>query len=233
MFGNNNRNEQINTNTTFTPMYSSLSMLTIGAWNDKISLKFVPCTGKDDNGLNTYDRDKRVSTAISQENAAILYEKVKTEILPHLTAKDDVEKNVGVPIGDRESQNVLVIARKKDDEGNMRMYLTFYKGIGADGKSTSATTEVGYLFSQGSDVVDFDPVTGSGTEEIMDAQFMNFYGILKNHSDILPLAAHGIQHRENVAKKYSGNNFGGPSLPQQPSGNQSGGFMDIPEMPFM
>ena len=47
---NNNSNE-VSTNTTVNSFYSNLSQLTIGAWNDKINVRFNPSIGKDGNGL--------------------------------------------------------------------------------------------------------------------------------------------------------------------------------------
>ena len=90
-FGSNtNNSDVVSTNTTIMVLYSDLSSLTIGAWNDKINLKFSPSIGKDGNGLNQYDRERRANTALSQQNACTLYEMIRKEILPKLENKEEL-----------------------------------------------------------------------------------------------------------------------------------------------
>ena len=76
-FGGNNIN--VNTNGLF-QSYSDTSLVTVGAWNQQLSVKIRPAIGKDENGLTQYAQNKEqiINTSITQENAIVLvkaYEK--------------------------------------------------------------------------------------------------------------------------------------------------------------
>jgi hypothetical protein len=89
----------------------------VGAWNDKISLKFYESTGQDSNGLTVYS-DKPLSTALTQENASVLTEAIKTVILPHVISNDDTESSVTVSMNNTsDAQNVLTVKRTKNSDG--------------------------------------------------------------------------------------------------------------------
>ena len=95
-FGSNSNNNQndVSTNTSIMSFYSELSQLTIGAWNDKINLRFNPATGKDGNGLTQYNRDKKISSALSQVNASALYMEIKEKIMPMIAGEKEKEKKI-------------------------------------------------------------------------------------------------------------------------------------------
>ena len=208
---NNNSNDSVNTNTTIITMYSDLSSLTIGAWNDKINLKFNPSIGKDGNGLNQYDRDKRASTALTQTNACALLANIKTVILPKYQSGEDIGDgiNVAVSMGRADAKNILRV-EYKPYEGKNRFLLTLAQGV-SDNGTVSDDNKISYLFNQVETMTNYNSSTGSGDLSIDEAEFFNFVDILKRRTDILPNIAHSIRHSKEIGKRYSnnggGNNF--------------------------
>lgn len=232
MFDNNfsNRN-QVNTNTTLITWYSSDSKLVIGGWNYKLSIDFVPCTGKDANGFNVYDKDRRLHTALSHENAETLYKKIKEKIVPHIIAEDDVEKSISVMTKGKDSTNLITVARKKTDDG-MKMSITFYKGLGPDGKVEPSTQILTYPFAETEYMEDYDCNTGSGTEAKVPSQFYVFAAIIKKHISLIPVETHANRYSEAIVRSLS--NKYGNSGPQMPSGAApADNFMSsMEELPF-
>lgn len=229
---NNNSDNVVSTNTTITTMYSDLSSLVIGAWNDKINLKFSPSIGKDANGLNQYDREKRANTALTQSNSVALLEKYKKEILPKVQAKEDIGTgiNVAVSMGRSNAKNILMIEYKPDENGENRFYLTFAQNVSDDGK-VSDENKISYKFNQTETMTNYDPSTGAGDLSKEESEFENFIHILEHHTDILPMVAHSIRHSNEIGKRYANRSNNNSS---SGFGNQMDSFnMGMPEeLPF-
>lgn len=233
-FGSNNNNsDAVNTNTTIIPLYSDLSSLTIGAWNDKINLRFNPSIGKDGNGLNQYDRDKRASTALSQTNACALLAKIKKVILPvYQSGEVGDGVNVAVSMGRQNARNLLIV-EYKPYEGKPRFFLTLAQNVAEDGKVTDEN-KISYLFNQTETMNNYDSSTGQGELTIDEAEFFNFVGILKRRADLLPLISHSMRHSKEIGKKYTQGNSNGSGF-ENSFQNQSSNdnfLMNGEEIPF-
>lgn len=230
MFENNNRSNSINVNTTIIPWYSSTCRLTIGAWNDKLSLEFTPCTGQDSNGYNTYDKDKKVNTALTFENSCMLSLAIDKTLMPHIEAGDDTETSVSVMTGDKTNPNVIQIAREKTEDGTLGMSITFMKGVGSDGKATDATVINKFWFNSGEYIVDYDCNSGEHVGNIVPAQFLAFRTILMNHIKMLSMGVHATKYSKAIVdrlnERYGSN---GPTQPYTAPPNS--GFMTGYSMP--
>lgn len=206
-FGSNSNNNQndVSTNTSIMPFYSELSQLTIGAWNDKINLRFNPATGKDGNGLTQYNRDKKISSALSQVNASALYMEIKEKIMPMIAGEKEKEKKVvSVSMGSATSKNILSVEYKEDENSEYRVYLTLNKGV-TDQGIADGENSISYLFNQTEVMENYDPTTGSGDVKKLEGEFVLFTGILKKHSDLLPFVSHCMRHSKDISKKYASN----------------------------
>ena len=231
MFDNNNQSNQINVNTTLITWYSDTSMFTIGAWNEKISLKFTPCAGKDANGLNVYNREQTLSTALTLDKATVLFEKINEEIIPLLVEGNTDEKSVSLQLGGKESVNVLTVAREKNADGDMQLSITFLKGVNPDGKASTSTQIITYVFKDDEYMIDYDNTTGSGTTGKLSGQFKAFVDILKYHVFILPMSAHSSRYSKAVIDKI-GKKFNNGTNASLPTDSFSGGFSAMDELPF-
>lgn len=237
-FGSNtNNSDVVSTNTTIMVLYSDLSSLTIGAWNDKINLKFSPSIGKDGNGLNQYDRERRANTALSQQNACTLYEMIRKEILPKLENKEDIGTgiNVAVSMGRPEAKNLLIVEYKPDENKQNRFYLTLAQNVSDTGVVTDEN-KISYKFNQTEIMTNYDSATGSGTMETVESEFLNFVEVLRRRIDIEPMIAHSIRHSNSIGKKYANgsSNYSNQNNNQN-FGSFSNGFTseDVPdELPF-
>lgn len=228
-FGGNNSN-QVNTNTGFVLWYSTQAMLQIGAWNDKLSLKFTPSAGQDEQGLTIWNKEGKQQTALTIDNCVALFERCKVKILPHIEAGDDEEVSVGVAVGDTNAKGVVLIERKSVD-GKMKMFLTFIKNIGADGTANSGSSVVSYDFKQTECLDDYDYTKGTYTDVIEEGNFKGFLKLIENPSEWLPLAAHGIKHNDALKAKYSGGGSSGGFMNNSGNDNFGGGNFGE-ELPF-
>lgn len=219
---NNNTNDAVSTNTTIITLYSDISSLTIGAWNEKINLKFNPAVGKDGNGLTQYDRENRKSTAISQVNATTLLEQINKKIMPMLHGEKEKEPTtVGILIGNPSSRNSIILEYKPSETGEYVFYLTFLQNVGADGTSTPSgkisyafnTTDVAESYDSNLDALVID-------ENKEQGEFLLFVNILKRHGDILPMISHSMRYSREIGKKYANNNSNGyNNMNNQMNGN--------------
>ena len=128
MFGNNayggqNNGNGINVNTTVKTLYSDYSSLTLGAWNQQLSIRLAPCTGTDSNGMRQYDPNRRASTALIPEKALMLKTGLDAKIMPVLrevinggSVPETI--SVGTSMGTAEKRNVMTIELTNDESGS-------------------------------------------------------------------------------------------------------------------
>lgn len=226
MFDNNRNQNQVNTNTTLLTWYSGESKLTISAWNEKLSLKFNKATSKTPEGMNIFDREQEITTALTCEKVQVLYELCKKEIIP-----SETETSITISLGSAEAPNALTV-KKKIEDGKPLVTLTFIKGLNPDGKAGDASKIVEYAFQNVEYMKDYDYTTGTGTEETLPGQFQAFIAILANFIHTLPFAYHGKKHSENIAKKYSSNYNNNGGNFNSGSSDTFGGFAGVEELPF-
>lgn len=246
MFGrqSNQNNNGVNINTTFKVFFSDLSSLTIGAWNQQLSIRLIPCVGHDTNGLRQYDQNRRANTALYPEKAVILKKAIDKYIVPlieKLDAGEPVEpKSVSVSLGSNEKKNVLSIEVKADENGKFGVYLTLYQSIKDDNSADPANVYT-YLFGNGTYVVDYDFRTGKYNDETeVESEWDVFYSLLSKCDEVLPVAAHGTRYVNALSSKFTANqgNNGGyrnnneSQLPfddgmNAPASSYNGGNSDI------
>lgn len=238
--GNQNNNRTVNTNTTFLTWYGSDVKLVIGAWNEKLSLKFTPSSGKNDNGLTMYDRENELITSLTAEKALVFKDAIAKIVLPHIEANDDEEVSATVSLGESETPNALILERKKDSEGTMSLYLTFLKGLNPDGKAGDGTKIISYRFTTIDYMSGYDYTTGSGDQASASGQFDVFMSFLEKVSDLFPVAYHAEKHSKALSKFYAdrygnGNNNSNGGYSSGPSYSNNGAFdsfLEGEELPF-
>lgn len=206
MFGrtSNQSNDGVNVNTTFKTFFSSLSSLSIGGWNTQLSIKITPVSGVDQGGQRQYDTKRRANTALTPEKAYTLIDGINAVILPEVNNNSENEVSVAVSMGTAEKKNVLAVEYKKDEEtGNMGLFLTLYQMIKED-NSTDPSNIYSYKFGNNTYVTNYNPKDGSfGKEENVNSEFMLFYDMVKNISNMLPISAHGNKYANTLSSKYS------------------------------
>ena len=97
MFIRQNQNNQLNVNTKLYSSFSDTCMLTIGAWNQQLSVKFHPCKGTNpDTGLRTYasDNNEIIKTSLTEENTTALLNGIHDYIDPAIENKEKKRENI-------------------------------------------------------------------------------------------------------------------------------------------
>ena len=210
LFNNNPNRDSLNVNTTIVTFYSDISCLSIGGWNDKISLRWSPALGKDANGLMKYDREHYAMTGLSFANAAALYARYMKHLKKTVDDREDPGddgKGVSVPIRSKDgSITVVAIEYKRDENGVPSLYLTLGKNAGANG--VSSDNRISYKFNEIDMMEDYNMDTGACTEVKEFGEFDNFIEILKSRMTMTGLGAHATRYSTAIGAKFSKNRGG-------------------------
>lgn len=208
MFGNTSNNtNDVSVNTRAVTLYSDLSCLQLGFWNDKLSVKINPIVSIDDDGARKYDFEKRINTAISQEKCASILDDIIENIMPAIRKSEEskeVEEEVSIayPVG----KSCALAIEFKQDVKTMKpaVYLSLYRNIKED---NTCDETYSYKFNTSESVKNYDPKTGTGIELIKQTEFLSFVGILKTMPDVIGAAHHGSTYQEAFSTKRT-NNYG-------------------------
>lgn len=239
MFGfngnNNNSNDNKNVNTKIKTFYCELSTLQLSYWNDFISVKINPIKSVTPDGLRQYDYERRANTALSAEKCIALKEKIDSVILPKISevaksGKLDAAVNVGLSVG--KNGSAIFFEYKNDEKGVPYVYLTLYTGIGQDNKAPSDGV-YSYKFSKVATIENYDPANGTGTDDVVEAEFMFVYEKLKSITDVFGNASHSVES-EKAFKPTFGNksNNATQSQPQQQQYNAPVSNFNAEDFPF-
>lgn len=205
MFNNNGPSgKDVNVNTGVETFWSSISSLSVGCYNDKISLRWLPAAGVDERGYTRYNTEAKVSTCLSHVKINALLKKYDKHMKDLVEAGGDPAdgKSVMVPINSKAGLSGLFIEYKKDDNGKPALYLTFARNlteVGADPANI-----IRYKFGELSLKVDMSPETGGGTQEEDHAEFDYFMDILRSHILMTGLNSHSTKYSNAFSKKTFG-----------------------------
>lgn len=225
MFPNNSsespRNE-INVNTGVESFWSPLSSLSVGCYNDKISLRWLPVSGVDERGITRYDKNARISTCLSHTKTCALLRKYDEVIKPLVDAKADPGdgKTVMIPINSKTGISGLFIEYKNDENGVPSLYLTFAKNLSEVG--APAESIIRYKFGDLTLRTDMSPETGGGVDCVEHAEFNYFVELLRAHVLMTGLNSHAMRY-SNAFSRHSG---GGNSNYNQNSNSPMNAGMD-------
>lgn len=216
MFGNTgtfttNKTNSINVNTRLSTSYSDESMLSIGAWNSNLSLKFHPATGKTAEGLTQYSQDNTsiVNVIITPDNCKALLEGIKTSIIPAISTKESA--TVAIKTGNGDTTKILCVGT---NNGTPYVYVAknLMNGIADD------SNVVMHTFPKRSYLTNYSYKTGEGTEVIINTGFMNFIKRLEGIDRIVPDVSHSISYSTAIRSAMA--NRGTSSFNQSNSDNK-------------
>ena len=195
MFGNgtftSNKTNGVNVNTRLTTLYADDSMVSIGAWNTNLSIKFHPATGKNADGLTQYAQDNNsiVNIVLTPDNVRVLIEGINNEIIPAIISKES--KNVAVTTGSGNNLKILCVAT---ENGEPYMYVAknLMNGITDDSNVTY------HHFSTRTYLSNYSYKDGSNSEVKVNTGFKNFVKRLEGMERIIPEVSHSISYSTAV-----------------------------------
>ena len=204
-FGGNNIN--VNTNGLF-QSYSDTALVTVGAWNQQLSVKIRPAIGKDENGLTQYAQNKEqiINTSITQENAIVLVKAYEKEVAPAI--ENGTSAKVSISMGSEDNKKVLSIGYDGTDA-----YLEVAVAVAPNGIANENNI-IKHKFNKKSGMKNYDPETGAGEEIVIEADLINFVEKLRKAQDLVATVAHSIKYNNAVGAAYSGKG-GNQQQPQQ------------------
>lgn len=206
---------QKSVNTRIKTFYGDLSSLQIGYWNDNVSIKINPLASVSADGIRNYDYQRRVNTALTSEKCIALAESIDSKIMPKVNEVklgNGLASPVSVVLPVTNKSTLIAVEYKNDESGTPSLYLTVYTNVDQNGKAPSNGV-YSYKFAKVKVVTDYDPETGAGNDDYVEAEFLFFYDKLKKISDVFGTAAHS-------AKNDTTSNFSAQGA-QQPQQNNS------------
>lgn len=231
-YGNGNnggsRND-VNVNSTLTTLFSDQSSLTIGFWNDQLSLRWLNPIGQPDaNGHTKYDKEHPVMTSLSFSKMVslrtqfkeVLEEKIKNGEDPDPDGKDNVAVTFTTKSGE---PGAVMIEYLTDEKGVPSTYLTHSKIVMGQAQTTR------FKFNKNTICVGYDPETHTSKGEKMDEGELGlFLSVLENWILMTRMVGHGKKYSDAFARNNQSNNAG-----QQQYPNNNGYNAGSPQMPDM
>ena len=212
----NNNGNAVNANTHFFNSYSETSLLRVGGWNQQLSIRLQPATGKDSSGVTMYAQDQSqiLSTSLSQESAIVLYDGFKKEIEPCLDAHI-ASKKISTQVSNGDTKKIISIYYDGNDA-----YLEIATSVN-DQNITTDQNVITHKFNKRTYMVNYDYHTGQATEtKTIESDFLNFMDKVEKVKDLTPVVVHTIKYANAVKNTFSNNN-------NQNSGNN--GFIPQPQ----
>lgn len=210
MFNNYNNPQQTpSANTRVTTLYSELSCLQIGLWDNKLSIKMNLATGKTPEGRTVYDFDNRINTAITPDKAASLLHFAETTIIPKMDeveAGGALEKPIGISfdVGNGKTSRVS-LEYKADENGVPSAYLVIYTNI-VNGKTNNVAQ---YKFNKGEMFKCYNNETGE-VENVTatESEFLAFVNTLRFIPSVQGFSYHTDKWYSMTAKNFQSQNQG-------------------------
>lgn len=150
------------------------SCLSLGMWNEMISIRIVPAFEKSkQTQQRVFDYDKTVSTALTVDKVMLLIFKTIHEIYPAIDKGEN--KTIGVPVG---GDGLIVIGTGVNLTGNVRPFIGIHKALDENAKKPEFS--IYYEFNRSTSVDDFNPETGSYTvHDSIHSELHTFIELLK------------------------------------------------------
>lgn len=215
-----NSNNQLNVNTRLYSSFSDQCMITLGAWNLNLSLKFHPLKGTNDQGLRQYAQDNNeiITTSLTIDNATALLKGIEDVVKPAIEKKE--AGKISVPISSGDSAKVLTIGTDGND-----VTMSIAVGVSQEGTTTEDKI-ITHKFNKRAYYKGFDVLTGKGEEVVVESDFDNFVEKLKSIYTLAPATAHAIKYNTALSssfqnKSYSNNQNNSVSTYSAPVSNSS------------
>ena len=186
----------ININTRVYTSYSDTALVSVTAWNDKISIKMQPCVGKDVNGIRQYatENNQIITTSLTADNAISLLDGVDTKLIPDI--KEGKESSVSVSMGMGENKKVLTLKYDGNDT-----YLIIHTGVNENG-ITDSDHVLTHKFNKRSWMSNYDYNNGTGDETECSSDFLNFISRIRDSHLLSGIIAHSIRYEESLRSMF-------------------------------
>lgn len=223
----NNNGNAVNANTHFFNSYSETSLLRVGGWNQQLSIRLQPATGKDSSGVTMYAQDQSqiLSTSLSQDSAIVLYDGFKKEIEPCLDAHV-ASKKISTQVSNGDTKKIISIYYDGNDA-----YLEIATSVN-DQNITTDQNVITHKFNKRTYMVNYDYHTGQVTEtKTIESDFLNFMDKVKKVKDMTPVVVHTMKYANAVKNTFSNNNQNNGNngfIPQPQNGGTPANYNPAP-----
>ena len=221
-----NNTNTVNVNTKLFTSYSDACMISLGAWNQQLSLKFHPSKGLNADGIRQYAQDNTeiINTSITVPNASALLEGIKDKLEKAISEKG--KESISIPISTGENRKMLTLAV----DGEV-ITLSIALKVNEQGVA-DPNSVMTHEFPRRNYITGYDCTTGTGTVTTVQSDYIDFKKKLESIYSLAPVIPHAINYNNAVRSNRSTPNNGGMNNQQTqnsgyqaPTSNFSGGDM--------
>lgn len=196
---NNARNEGRSYNTRFYPSYTDQSLLTVGGWDQAITIKIFPALRKNEKGLTEYDQEQGhfANFTIKLENAEILSNGIKNDILPAYQKKE----SASIGVTSVTTAGVRKIFQVITENGELKCRIiseTDANGVAAEEKVITHT------FKEREYLKNYDYHSGNHDLKTYPADFYVFAECIFRAGNLLQDIAHSIGYHNLIRSSFKG-----------------------------
>lgn len=195
--GRQNNGNGVNVNTRLYTSYSDTCMIALGAWNDKLSLKFHPMKGLNADGIRQYAQDNTeiVSTSLTVDNTTALLSGAKDVIQPALEKKEPA--SVSITMGADANRKVITLATNGDN-----ITLSVIIGVAENGVA-DPNNSITHTFNKKEYMIGYDPSSGTGNTVSVNADYENFINKLNDVYKIDAAIPHATNYSNAIKNSFS------------------------------
>ena len=150
------------------------SAISFNFWDEFLAIRINPALPQaQQTNTKVYDYEKTVSTALSVSKMALLLNRVRTVIVPAITAGED--KTVGVSVG---GDSLICVGTGKALTGEIRPYIAIHKSLNQE--TMKPEMSIYYEFNKDQSIDDYDAKTGKyNCVNGLNSEFLAFELILE------------------------------------------------------
>jgi hypothetical protein len=194
----NNTKDKPSTNTLGINFYNSdgfePSVLSLGYWNDKLSIKMNPALDKSKRTeKNVFDYDQAMMTSLTVDKMQALVNAIEDFIIPALLNGE--EKNVSVVIN---LDSLVTVGTGLSLAGRLAPYIAIHKALNVD--THKPTESIYYEFKSTPVIMDYDASTGESALS-MD-KFTEFKAFINCLRFAIPSLMNAGTHSMRHSDKY-------------------------------
>lgn len=200
---NNSRDNKNSVNTRGVQFFNKESIysstLSVGYWNEFLSIKINPALPKDQQtDAKVYDYTKSVVTVLSIEKASTLIREIDENIIPAIV--EEREKSISIPT----ATDSLLSVGTVNQNGTIRPYIAIHKGIK---ENRIPQLSIFYEFNNLNIIDDYNETTGEYQVRNTNlSEFLAFTYILKSSVQAL---SHAYTHSQRVVGKWNNDKLNG------------------------
>lgn len=221
---NQNQNRDVSVNSSLMISTSPDSLFTVSAWNRQLSVRFARAIGTRSDGSVEYetDRSRVISTAITYDNAVVLYEGYENLLKPAIEHKEP--KTISILITGKDGAKKMLTVGYDPSKGS---FVSISMRLNENNAATPDNVFTHY-FNRRELREDYNFMSGESVSTVeLETDLTKFMQMIHSIVLLTPIVNHGIRYDNSERARFANNRnvgnyaqYGGPQGYQNYSNQQ-------------